>query len=139
MAKAKKEATAPTAEQLAELDAKRILEIREQKAALDKELKLAQERLIEWAVQNGHKTLFGLLTVAHKQNPPKLHGATGELLKIYTEKLLIELDAVYVKEEKSLDLKRMAAGLETDATLSALLKVKGLSILQEVGTELRKI
>lgn len=140
MSKAKKEAVAPpTPEQQAELDANRIAEIKREIETLDAELTETQDRLLEWAKANEKSELFGLFTVVQRQNPPKLVGATGKLLEMHTEKLLTELDAQYVSEKKSLDLKRIQAALDTDPALAALLKVKGLSIVQESSTNLRKI
>ena len=140
MSKVKKEATAPpTPEQQAELDAKRILEIRHQMETLDAELTEVEARLKEWAAANDKTELFGLFTVVTRQNAPKLVGATGKLLEMHTEKLLTELDAQYISEKKTLDLKRIQAALESDAALAALLKVKGLSIVQESSTGLRKV
>ncbi len=139
MSKAKKEAIAPTAEQQAEMDAQRIVDIRKQMEDLDAELSLVQERLLGWATENGKTELFGKFNVVERQNAPKLVGATGKLLEMHTEKLLAELDAQYVSEKKSLDIKRIAAALDSDPALAALLKVKGLSIVQESSTSLRKI
>lgn len=140
MSKAKKEAVAPpTPEQQAELDANRIVEIRQKMEDLDAELSLTQERLLDWAKANQKTELFGVFTVVQRQNVPKLVGATGKLLEMHTEKLLTELDPQFISEKKSLDLKRIQAALETDPALAALLKVKGLSVVQESSTSLRKI
>jgi hypothetical protein len=101
----------------------RIAQLEEDKAAL-------KEHLEDYYQETKNANIAGLLTVQERASGVKLTGASGKRMDMLKEQLIRELPKGYVKEEMKLDLGRMYASVDTDASLRALLREAGLNLEQ---------
>lgn len=138
MAKLKKD-VALTPEAQAELDAKKLLEIRAEMKGLAELEKEVIDRLMDFFSEHDTKEVGGLVKLVERLNPPKLVGADGKRLEALKNKLITELPKMYVKESASLDLGLILASLDSDPALKAQLQVTGLQIVQEPSFSIKAL
>lgn len=128
-----------TPEEQMTADAQEYLHINDRISELEAQKAAVKERLENWYRETGQVDLGGLLTVQERNNPVKISGATGKRLEMLLEKLMKELPAGYVKEQKKLDLSRMYASVDVDPVVRALLNEAGLSLVQETCVVLKAV
>lgn len=124
-------AVAPeTPEQTAARTAELLVELRCERDAIDARIDEAQAKLETWVRETGAANV-GPLAVQIRNSPPKLVGLTGKALSLATERLLAELNPIYVKEKRDLNVAQIHAAWKSDPAVAALVERTGLRVEQK--------